>query len=80
VLVTGSRVAPAGISTHGPVDTGVKTVVGAAAAVPTSTTLRRSPPTSIVCPAANPATDRTATSAAPASAGAASPELASPSR
>ncbi len=79
-LVTGRLVEPAGIVSHGPVETGMNSVVMAVAAVPTLAILRVSPSMSICWPAAKPVTLLTLIVVAPALAGAASPELERPSR
>ena len=77
-LVTGRLVEPAGIVSQGPVETGIKTVVMAVAAVPTLAIVRVSPSISIFWPASKPLVLRTLMVVAPGLAGAASPELARP--
>ena len=79
-FVTGRLVEPAGIVSHGPVETGMNTVVIAVAAVPTLAIVRVSPSMSIFWPAAKPVVLLTLIVVAPALAGAASPELERPSR
>ena len=79
-LVTGRLVEPAGMVSHGPVDTGSNSVVMAVAAVPTLSILRVSPSISICWPAAKPVVLLTLIVVAPALTGAANPELERPSR
>ena len=80
VLVTGRLVDPAGIVSHGPVDTGMNTVVRAEAAVPMLAIVWFSPSMLIFCPTSKPEMLRTLIVVAPFVAGADKPEPERPSR
>src|SRR5439155_908689 len=70
-LVTGRFVEPAGMVSHGPVDTGMNSVVMAVATVPTPAIVRVSPSMSIFCASSKPVVLRTVMLVAPGFAGAA---------